>query len=137
MLSKTIKFISLGLLLAGAFYVYYNFNPTQHQGQFPTCPSRALFNIYCPGCGSQRAVHQLLHFHLKEAFKYNPLMVVMLPFTIALVVQYILRHFFNRYWKIGIVYNNTFLWFLFVLFVVYFILRNVNVPLLEFLKPPS
>lgn len=41
------------------------------------CPSFALLGIFCPGCGSQRAVHSLLHGEFGAAFAYNPLLVLM------------------------------------------------------------
>ena len=134
---KLLKLVSLALLLAGAIFLYYNFNPSLYSGKFPTCPSRALFNIYCPGCGSQRAIHHLLHLNFKQAFFYNPLMIVLLPLLIVLVIQFLLRHFFNIYWRIGLAYNNRFLWILFVTFALYFILRNVDLPALWFLRPPA
>ena len=134
---KIFKFISLGLFLAGAILLYYNYDPSHYNGKFPVCPSRGIFNIYCPGCGSQRAIHHLLHLNIKQAFLYNPLMVILLPLVIALIIQFILRYFFNVYWKIGIVYSNLFLWILFAIFTLYFILRNVNIPSLWFLRPPA
>lgn len=127
----------LGFFIAGAAYFYFAYNPSVYTEYFPKCPSRVLFNIYCPGCGSQRALHHLLHFDIQQAFLYNPLMIVLLPLLIALIIQFILRHFFNIYWKIGIVYSNVFLWLLFTIFTLYFILRNVHVPALWFLRPPA
>jgi hypothetical protein len=49
-------------------------------GVFPPCPVRYLTGWYCPGCGSLRAVHQLLHGNLRTAWAMNPLTVVLLPF---------------------------------------------------------
>ena len=49
-------------------------------GVFPPCPLRYLTGWYCPGCGSLRAIHQLLHGNLRAAWAMNPLTVVMLPF---------------------------------------------------------
>jgi hypothetical protein len=49
-------------------------------GLFPPCPLRYLTGWYCPGCGSLRAVHQLLHGNLRAAWALNPLTVVLLPF---------------------------------------------------------
>jgi hypothetical protein len=66
------------ILLAGLALVFA-FNPTQSH-LFPPCPLYAATGLYCPGCGSTRAVHQLLHGHVAAAFGYNPLMVVSLPF---------------------------------------------------------
>ncbi len=49
-------------------------------GIFPPCPLRYLTGWYCPGCGSLRAIHQLLHGNLRAAWAMNPLTIVMLPF---------------------------------------------------------
>jgi Protein of unknown function (DUF2752) len=49
-------------------------------GIFPPCPVRYLTGWYCPGCGSLRAIHQLLHGNLRAAWAMNPLTVVLLPF---------------------------------------------------------
>jgi len=59
----------------------YRFDPaTTHI--FPLCPFRYFTGCYCPGCGSLRALHQLLHGNLAAALGYNPLMVLSLPFVI-------------------------------------------------------
>lgn len=47
---------------------------------FPPCPVHYLTGWYCPGCGSLRALHQLLHGNLRAAWALNPLTVVLLPF---------------------------------------------------------
>jgi hypothetical protein len=47
---------------------------------FPPCPVRYLTGWYCPGCGSLRAIHQLLRGNLRAAWAMNPLTVVLLPF---------------------------------------------------------
>src|SRR6202046_5995717 len=47
---------------------------------FPPCPLRYLTGWYCPGCGSLRALHQLLHGNLGQAWALNPLTVLLLPF---------------------------------------------------------
>jgi hypothetical protein len=49
-------------------------------GVFPPCPVRYLTGWHCPGCGSLRAIHQLLHGNLRAAWAMNPLTVVLLPF---------------------------------------------------------
>jgi hypothetical protein len=49
-------------------------------GVFPPCPVLYLTGWYCPGCGSLRAIHQLLHGHVWAAWAMNPLTVLLLPF---------------------------------------------------------
>ena len=48
---------------------------------FPPCPVHYLTGWYCPGCGSLRAIHQLLHGNFRAAWAMNPLTVVLLPFV--------------------------------------------------------
>src|SRR6476619_6541422 len=66
------------LLLAGAAYVFA-FEPGK-TGLFPVCIFRLLTGLTCPGCGSTRAMHQLLHGHVEAAFMLNPLFLIALPF---------------------------------------------------------
>jgi len=71
----------LGMLLAVAagVAVLRMFDPAT-SGVFPPCPLLALTGWYCPGCGSLRAFHQLLHGNLRNALAMNPLAVLTLPF---------------------------------------------------------
>ena len=45
----------------------------------PPCPTRALFGFRCPGCGSLRALHNILHLRLSRAFALNPLTTLLFP----------------------------------------------------------
>lgn len=49
-------------------------------GLFPPCPLHYLTGWYCPGCGSLRAIHQLLEGNLRAAWAMNPLTLILLPF---------------------------------------------------------
>ena len=68
--------IALGLGLALAvlplLWLYYQYNPAEHSG-FPPCPFYAATGLRCPGCGSQRALHALLHGNLSAVWAANPL----------------------------------------------------------------
>jgi len=74
-------FIWLGLAAGGIFL--FLFNPTSPANQFfPKCPFRLVTGWLCPGCGSTRACYELIHLHPIAAFKFNPLMVLTLPFIV-------------------------------------------------------
>jgi hypothetical protein len=64
---------------AAGLVLLEHFDPAT-SGTFPPCPFRYLTGWYCPGCGSLRAIHQLLHGNLRAAWAMNPLTVVLLPF---------------------------------------------------------
>ena len=67
-------------LIAGGI-IFYLFSPEESKF-FPQCPFHYLTGLDCPGCGSQRAVHHLLHLDIKNAFLCNPLLVVAVPYLI-------------------------------------------------------
>lgn len=75
----------IGLLLVaaaavGLLAVAYTFNPDGGAFPYPRCLFRQLTGWQCPGCGSARALHALLHGHPLRAFAFNPA----LPFLAAL-----------------------------------------------------
>jgi len=51
-------------------------NPTVPGGILPVCPTKALFGIDCPGCGSLRMIYSLLHLDVAAAVRYNALGLV-------------------------------------------------------------
>ena len=74
------------LLLAGSVYLYV-FEPGK-TGIFPPCLFRALTGLTCPGCGSTRAMHQILHGHFAAAFMLNPLFLLAIPFLLFAFFRY-------------------------------------------------
>jgi hypothetical protein len=82
---STVIFIWL-LLLAGAAYLFV-FEPGK-TGFFPACPFRWLTGFTCPGCGTTRALHQILHGHFAAAFMLNPLLLLAIPFLLFALLRY-------------------------------------------------
>ncbi|WP_349855751.1 DUF2752 domain-containing protein [Bacteroides cellulosilyticus] len=82
--SRVNRTIIIAIFLALAI-VYSLFNPEEYQ-IFPQCPFRQLTGLLCPGCGSQRAIHQLLNGHLFSAIQYNAFLVVTLPWISAIIL---------------------------------------------------
>ena len=69
--------LGAGLLAGGgAAYLYFH-DPSVYP--IP-CVFHLLTGLYCPGCGVGRACFALMHGELGEAFSYNPLMVILIPF---------------------------------------------------------
>lgn len=59
----------------------YTFAPTEY-GFYPRCMFHFVTGLHCPGCGATRCAAALLHGDLRQAFAYNPLFVVLLPFLV-------------------------------------------------------
>ncbi len=78
-----IKWFALGFTGAGAALFLYVKNPAGVE-LIPPCPFRAATGLYCPGCGTLRGLHELLHLRVLQAMHYNILMVSSLPLVAAL-----------------------------------------------------
>src|SRR5260370_29918651 len=70
-----------GVLAAGAV-ILYRFDPaTVHF--FPRCVFHALTGLQCPGCGTTRALHHLLHGDVAGAFRLNAMLFFVAPFGVT------------------------------------------------------
>ena len=75
---------------AVAATVLYRIDPHE-PGHYPTCPFLATTGLYCPGCGSLRAVHDLLHGDVAGALARNPAVLLALPYLALALVTWLLR----------------------------------------------
>jgi Protein of unknown function (DUF2752) len=67
-----------GLALAALLHVA---DPTA--ASFPVCPFYAITGLYCPGCGTLRCLHALLHADLRSALGFNAVTVVLTPMLVV------------------------------------------------------
>ena len=99
-------------------------------GYFMGCPIHDYLHMDCPGCGTTRMAVALIHLDFYQAFRFNPLIFILMP-AMFVMVSYLmgvisfegkcLRIYLKCVEIIG------------VLAVVYFIMRNI--PLFYFLRP--
>jgi hypothetical protein len=71
----------LALVMAatvGAALMLFLFDPARC-AFYPVCLFHRITGLDCPGCGATRALHALLHGHVRDAFALNPLLVAGLP----------------------------------------------------------
>ena len=66
------------VVAAAGLALVYLFDPRQ-PGLYPVCPFLGLTGCYCPGCGTLRALHQLMHGNVGAAFGYNVYAMLALP----------------------------------------------------------
>jgi hypothetical protein len=79
MVIERAKFFGAGMICATlAAVVVFAFDPSR-VSLFPPCPLHHYTGLWCPGCGTTRAMHQLLHGNVAAAFRYNPLAISLLP----------------------------------------------------------
>lgn len=101
----------------------------EHFSLYIDCPIKKLTGLYCPGCGITRMFFSILQLDFYQAFRYNPLVFISLPFFIFFYLQ-------SLFTKKEPLYNKvpTKVWIaLIIIFIIYGILRNV--PFFTFLAP--
>ena len=87
------------------------------------CPSYTLMHIYCPGCGSTRAVGALMHGDVLLSLRQNPAIVVMLLLAVLYYLEFALKVWGVRF-RIPLLHNMKFIAALLVLWVAYAVVRN-------------
>jgi hypothetical protein len=120
-----------GLAFSVCLALLYLFDPGQH-GFYPRCQFHALTGLYCPGCGSLRALHQLLHGHVAAAFHFNALLVLAMA---ALGWRASRRLFLKSLKHPAAFLPPAWLWCGFAAMVIFGILRNLPFSVLSFLRP--
>lgn len=120
-MNRTMLLIIAVIILA-AICIYFYFDPSD-SAFFPRCPFLSLTGYQCPGCGSQRAIHALLHGDFAAAWEKNAMLVASLPLLFLLVFSEMTRTRLPRlYRKVNseIVIKGCF-----VVVVAWWILRNL------------
>ena len=88
------------------------------------CVFHEITNLYCPGCGITRMLFSIIKGEFYQAFRYNPLLFIMLPFFIFLLIDYLYNSQKNKkslYQKIP----NTVWIILLIIVIIYGIIRNI------------
>lgn len=128
---RTVAVWTLGLAILAGAAVMFLFNPADG-GFYPRCALHTLTGLHCPGCGGLRATHQLLHGNVAEAFRLNPLWVILAPFAAWLLLREAARTFLGRALPPRRV-SVWWIWMLAVAVVFFGVLRNL--PAFRWLAP--
>lgn len=117
-------FLLIILFLIGGLLFYYFVDPLS-TNFIIKCPFKAITGLDCPGCGSQRAVHNLLHGNLKAAFADNALFVIALPYAfVGILFEYFsLKYKYPKTRKI--LFGKTAIYTIAAIIILFFILRNL------------
>lgn len=115
-------FCALLVVLLGLVVLYF-FKPGQSP-IYPPCPFHFITGLYCPGCGSLRAIHALLHGEILTALDFNPLMVVSIPFLAYGFISLALYRIRGRGLP-QLIKHPFWVWAVLALIVIYTILRNL------------
>jgi hypothetical protein len=121
---KLVSFITGTLVLIAGSIIYFNYNPATNVW-FPKCPFLLTTGLKCPGCGSQRAIHALLHFDFYNAFIHNALLIITVPYFLLLFAEYIVRYIRPQSSLFFQIQHPVVIWSYFIVVLVFWISRNI------------
>lgn len=117
-LTKRDKVVLAVAAVLVAMCVYFYFDPSDNL--FPRCPFLVAIGYQCPGCGSQRAIHALLHGDIVSAWHFNAMLVVFIPLIVVLIVAEFRRtrapHFYRLVNSAAVIWTSAavlILWWIF------------------------
>ena len=109
------------MAVAAAVAVYFLLDPSA--GVFPRCMFLTLTGWQCPGCGSQRALHALLHGEPGRAWAFNQLFAIEIPLIALLLVLWCLPGRFPRLERA--LYSRSFILAMLSIIIFWTIYRNL------------
>lgn len=116
----------------GAFVVF-QFDPSR-TAFYPPCGFHELTGLWCPGCGSTRALHQISHGNLARAIGFNLAVVLALPFLTLTGLAYLSGRELHA-WVPSILRRPWMVWALALAIGLFGILRNVPAEPFSWLAP--
>ena len=123
----TIAVISLSLL--------YFFYPAKDASFHPDCIFNKLTGLFCPGCGSQRAVSALLHGDVLKASDFNILLLLSLPLLAYAAFVFIWNSFKQHKLQQRIFYSPIFAKGFLTVVILFGVLRNLPYYPFQWLAP--
>ncbi|NNG96403.1 DUF2752 domain-containing protein [Gordonia araii NBRC 100433] len=101
-------------------------DPTTPGGHLPTCPTKSLLGIVCPGCGAMRMIYSVMHGDLGAAVAYNAVGLVALVLLIWSFAAYCARLWTGRRWRTWQHFRYSSMTIL-VVVLVWFVIRNIPI----------
>jgi hypothetical protein len=79
-------------VLAGILFlaVLFHYDPAS-SAFYPPCLFKTFLGVQCPGCGSLRAAHHLLHGNIGQAWALNKPLLIALPLAAVVTLFTFLR----------------------------------------------
>lgn len=74
-----VNIIGIAIILTGYILLKYEYIHTN-------CITYQIMHLYCPGCGATRMLMHLVNGEIYQAFRYNPLVFILIPCLIILYI---------------------------------------------------
>lgn len=118
-LFKVIFILIFSLII---LYGYYFLN--LYYGVSIPCVFRKITGYYCPGCGITRCLFSIINGEFYQAFCYNKLIFIMLPFLCFYIVYNVYLYVYEREDKIICRIPNIVWILLLIILILFGVVRN-------------
>lgn len=118
---KKMAIAALIIIGAALLLLYALVDPATHL--FPRCVIKSITGIDCPGCGSQRAAHALLHGDIVAAWSYNAFMVTAIPIVALMLLAQAMPRRLQRLHRA--LNSPAVIWTWFIVIIAWWIGRNI------------
>ena len=123
-MKKRLLFVLLSWLAVGGIALVLLLRPEGSGFGLP-CVVHRLTGLFCPGCGSSRALGSLLRLELYQAFRWNPLVVMLLPFALFYLVWGSVSWVRVGHNTLDDRIPSKLLWAILAVTLIFFVLRNL------------
>lgn len=118
-----LRHLIIFLIIVGIIFIYTSINPNKVDF-LPKCPFFVISGLYCPGCGSQRATHQLLNFNFLGVLKNNILyvfgiIIISYHFSILAIQKFSNKEVYNY------IYHPKTPIIILIFILLFWVLRNI------------
>lgn len=121
--TKVIKWTLVFAAITALAFTYHYFDPARYS-YFPRCPFYRITGYQCPLCGSQQAIHHMLHWEWFDALRANLLLVLALPYILAAIIVDALPENRTQHWRKWLLGKPT-VWVMIGLVILFWIVRNI------------
>lgn len=91
---------------------------------FPKCPFLSLTGIYCPGCGSQRAIHHILQGHILTGIRHNYMFLLVIVVLSYQAIIFIINKLGKKTYN-NLLHKSKTTYTILVLVILFWIMRNI------------
>ena len=95
-------------------------------GIYIPCPIHLITGLHCPGCGITRCIVSILELDFYKAFRYNPLIFILLPFLCSYVIYKLYIWILDRKDNVTNKLKGYPMYILIIILIGYGILRNIS-----------
>ena len=120
-----LSIIIFGVLVFFGILVLYIFWNPSNSSIFPKCPFYSITGIYCPGCGSQRAAHQILNGNIIEGVRHNYLIALLGLVLLYQAFIYLMNNILKKNIP-NLLHNSKVTLGILIVILLFWILRNLH-----------